>query len=145
MTSKELRQTLNEERLSNNISMLKIANDSGRYYRSVRNFFKNNDDTTLYLVLDILDALSIDLVMNGRTILCHEDAIKVIQEAFGQKEYSATSKEIGMSSSGLKGVVLGINSRISTFLKVCQGLNIEVKTSRKSKEGEADATGSKLH
>ena len=131
MKQEDFLEELNEYRFKNNISIMEVANMCERDYGSVRNFFKGRHDTTIYLILDIVDALNINLVMNDQDIHSHEDALDVIREAFGTKEYLATSKEIGMSPAGLRGCVLGANSKFSTFMKICEGLNITIKIKSK--------------
>lgn len=131
MKPEDFLEELNECRFRKNVSMLQIANTCGRNYRSVRNFFKGRHDTTIYLILDVVDALNMNLVMNDQDVHSHEDALNVIREAFGTKEYLATSKEIGMSPAGLRGCVLGVNSKLSTFMRICEGLDIKIKIKSK--------------
>lgn len=148
MKPEDFLEELNECRFKKNVSMLQIANACGRNYRSVRNFFKGRHNTTIYLILDVVDALNMNLVMNDQDIYSHEDALDVIREAFGTKEYLSTSKEIGMSPAGLRGCVLGANSKFSTFMRICEGLNITIKIKSKKrelKEGDVNASRSKLH
>lgn len=131
MKREDFLEKLNECRFKKNISMLQIANACERDYGSVRNFFKGRHDTTIYLILDVVDALNMNLVMNDQDIYSHEDALDVIREAFGTKEYLRTSKEIGVSPTSLRGCVLGINSKFSTFMRICEGLNITIKIKSK--------------
>ena len=131
MKPEDFLKKLNEFRFRKNISISQIANACERDYGSVRNFFKGRHDTSIYLVLDIVDAMNMNLVMNDEDVHSHEDALSVIRKAFGTKEYLATSKEMGMSPSGLRGCVLGANSKFSTFIRICEGLNITIKIKSK--------------
>ena len=131
MKREDFLEELNEFRFRKNISIMQIANACERDYGSVRNFFKGRHDTSIYLVLDIVDAMNMNLVMNDEDVYSHEDALNVIREAFGTKEYLATSKEMGMSPAGLRGCVLGANSKFSTFIRICEGLNITIKIKSK--------------
>ena len=86
MKPEDFLEKLNEFRFRKNISIMQIANACERDYGSVRNFFKGRHDTSIYLVLDIVDAMNMNLVMNDEDVYSHEDALNVIREAFGTKD-----------------------------------------------------------
>lgn len=131
MTQAEFVDVMNEIRFIEGISMTSIEKETGRSYQGIRSFFHGKQDTTIYLVFDILNGLGVNLMMDGHEVETHEDALKVIRKKFGDGEYLSTSKEFGMKPTALRSTILGGNSKLSTFLKVCDGLKIDLKVRKK--------------
>lgn len=126
MTPEDLQEFMNDRRFQHNISMYEVVKRTGRSYRSIRHFFKGTHDTTIYLVFDIMWGMGVRLTMDGKEVETHDDAMKIIHAKFNGREYRSVSKMIGISPTALRDTILGENSRISTFLKVCNGLGIDV-------------------
>ena len=84
----------------------------------------------LYIFLDIIYEIGLELVLNGKPMTCHQDVVEYIQN-YNKNYYAASmamiSRKTGITPLAVKRFMEGENVQLEKALKIINMLGIDAK------------------